>query len=155
MLLNGFETPLHLKRKPSRLFLLCIVFLHFIAGFSLLQPLAVPNTIHGILWIMLCASAVYHVYYYQQKSHDSDSFWLWQAGVDWLQQTDDESRYQPVLTKTVSSHWFVLLTLCNENAKQQRLLILRDQLSPDCFRRLRVRLKMYHEDAANSKEDAV
>ena len=84
MLSNGFATPLHLKRKPSRLlagYLLCI---HALAMLALIQALAIPVAVHCALWLLWGASLVYHLFRYWPYSYDSHSFWIWQAGGDWL-----------------------------------------------------------------------
>jgi hypothetical protein len=154
MLSNGFARPLHLKRKPSRLLAGYLVILHVLAAVALLQPLALSVYTHAVLWLVLLSSAGYHVRYYWRQRDGDDVYWIWQAGGAWLH-GDDEQLLALVSSKSVATPWFVRVTLAGLDRKQQHLLIVRDQLDADSFRRLRVRLKLDHDEAAASSEESV
>lgn len=154
MLLNGFDTPLHLRRKPSRVLLAYLIVIHLLAALALLSPIAVQGIAYFTLWLLLVVSIGYHFNYYQTNSHDDTGYWIWQTDSTWVRATGDANACRLTPARTVSTPWFVLVTLRGP-AQQQRLLIVYDQVAPDTYRRLRVRLKMYYEEAAAGNEDAV
>lgn len=153
MLSNGFDKPLHLRRKPSRLLLIYIVALHLLAGFSLLQPINLAGFAFSILWLCLIVSAGFHVWYYQRQSRDSTTYWIWQASGAWVRAADEDQLYILDTSKSVSTPWFVMVMLRNTNRQYIRNLIVSDQLDADMFRRLRARLKLHYDDAAVRNED--
>ena len=153
MLSNGFDKPLHLKRKPSRLLAAYLVCLHALALLALLQPLALSILVTAALWGSLLASAGYHVRYFRRQCDDETTYWVWQASGTWLR-GGKEQVYTLVSAKSVNTPWFVIVTLSNLT-QQQRLLVLCDQLDADTFRRLRVRLRLHYDEAVASSEDVV
>ena len=152
MLSNGFARPLHLKRKTSRLLAAFLVNMHVLALLALLQPLALNSILQVLLFGVLLFSGIYHAVLFRRQS-DGQHFWTWQAGGAWRYGEVDQA-YALVSSSTVQTPWFVTLTLSNRQ-QQRRLLVVRDQLDADTFRRLRVRVKLAHEDAAANSEEAV
>jgi len=153
MLSNGFARPLRLKRKPSRLLATFLVAIHTMALIALLQPLAVNAIVHTALFASLLLSAIYHVMHFRRQCVGQDD-WVWQASGIW-QRGDADQPYTLVLAKSLQTPWFVTLTLADLEQRQQRLLVMRDQLDADSFRRLRVRVKLHHDETAARSEDAV
>ncbi|MBI1421924.1 MAG: hypothetical protein GC149_00575 [Gammaproteobacteria bacterium] len=154
MLSNGFYKPLHLRRKFSRLLAAFLILLHALALLALLQSLAMPEGIHAGLYGFLLLSTVYHTKHLWSL-RDTGAYWVWQSAGTW-QRTDEEKTYRVVIARSVQTPWFVSLTLTAGSGNRHSLLIVRDQLHADTFRRLRVRLKLYQEDdAAAAGEDAV
>ena len=151
MLSSGFETPLHLKRKPSRLlagYLLCG---HVFVLLAFIQALAIPVALHVVLWLLWAASIVYHLFRYWPYSYDTHAYWVWQAGGDWLRHESTETTVMH-LKNVVQTPWFILVTLHAENASQ-RCLYFVDQLDAPTWRRLRVRLDSSQAvEACNSGE---
>ena len=154
MLSNGFDKPLHLNRKPSRLFAVYLVLLHALALLALLQPLALSNLALGGLWSLLIYSVGYHLHNFRQQCDMHNAYWVWQSGGAWLRDIEEHS-YTVVTARSVNTPWFVLVTLACVGQPAQRILILRDQLDSDTFRRLRVRLKLYYDEAAASSDAEV
>lgn len=153
MLSNGFDKPLHLRRKPSKLLAVYLIVLHGLALIVLLQSLAITLLIHTILSACLLASVAYHVFYFRRQSDDRD-YWIWQAGGVWRHGADEQS-YRLFSADTVQTAWFVLLTVINLENRKRTLLFVRDQVDADTFRRLRVRLKLHHDEATASREESV
>lgn len=153
MLSNGFARPLHLRRKPSRLLAGYLLSLHVLAVLALLQPLNIATATHLLLYGVLLGSAGFHVAYFRRQRDQASAYWVWQAGGAWLR-TDKEQPFSLVRGRVVQTPWFVTLTLVAPAQPRQRLLIVRDQVDADTYRRLRVRLQLYHEDVAVKREEA-
>jgi hypothetical protein len=154
MLSNGFDKPLHLNRKPSRLFAGYLVLLHALALLALLQPLALSALAKGGLWSLLICSVGYHLRYFLQQCDVHNAYWVWQSGGAWLRDIEEHC-YTVVTSRSVNTPWFVVVTLACVDQPAQRILVLRDQLDPDTFRRLRVRLKLAYDEVAASSDDEV
>ncbi len=152
MLSNGFARPLRLKRKPSLILAGFLITVHVMGLIALLQPLAVNTLALYLLYASLMFSAVYHVAFFRRQIDDQEC-WIWSADGTW-HFGNTERRFSLVLSKSVQTPWFVTLTLADSD-KQLRVLIVRDQLDADTFRRLRVRVKLYQEDTAASREEPV
>lgn len=154
MLFNGFARPLRLKRKPSPLLGLYLVCLHGLALFALCQPLAIPLVAHVVLLIVWLASVVYHAFYYRRQHDDEPSAWVWQSGGSWLRGRAAQA-YSLIIRRSLQTPWFVMLCLAAPGRKPVYLLILYDQIDADSFRRLRVRLKCYQDEATARRDDPV
>lgn len=138
MLFNGFETPLHLKRKPSRMLAGYLLGGHMLALLALSHALAVPFVLHLGLWLLWGASLVYHGYRYWPRSYDSQAWWVWQARSDWVYNSAPAPALMQLHNAVVTA-WFILVTLRNAQTTR-RCLYFADQLEADTWRRLRVRL---------------
>jgi len=152
MLSNGFARPLHLRRKASLVLAGFLIVLHVLALIALLQPLAITALVHDLLYPSVVCSVVYHAVFYRHQI-DKAHYWIWHAGGSW-QYSDNERLFSLVLPRSVQTPWFVALTL-TDTRQRQRLLIVRDQLDADTFRRLRVRVKLHQEDTAAAREEPV
>ena len=153
MLSNGFDKPLHLTRKPSRLLAAYLVLLHVLVLLALLQPLALASWVQAGLWLIWIFSAGYHRYQYRRQSDVHYDDWVWQTGGTFVR-GQESACYTVVAAKSLCTPWFVRLTLAGMDGRQQRLLVVRDQLDVDTFRRLRVRLQLHYDEAASSKDPA-
>lgn len=153
MLSNGFDRPLHLRRKTSRLLAAYLVTVHGLALSALLQPLALTLALHIVLYVGLFASAIYHIVYFVRQ-HDEHGYWVWMSGGVW-RYTAEERVLSLITNKTVQTPWFVLVTLVDNERRKVRLLIIRDQVDTDTFRRLRVRLRLHHDEATAGSEESV
>lgn len=154
MLFNGFAGPLRLKRKASRLLGLYLVSLHGLALSVLLVPLAIPTGVRILLIISWLFSVFYHLSYYRRQRDDDVTTWVWQSGGDWVHGLDSQV-YSLVVRRSLQTPWFVMLTLNAPGQKNEHLLILRDQIDPDSFRRLRVRIKFAQDETAARREESV
>lgn len=154
MLSSGFARPLRLRRKTSRLLAVYLASLHLLGLLALLQPLAVVTVIHGLLYLLWAGSAVFHTMYFYRQRDVAGDFWVWQGGGDWLR-TGQHQLYSLDAGQSLQTPWFVIVTLVAPELPRQRLLCLCDQLDSDSFRRLRVRLKLYHDDAVARHEEAL
>lgn len=153
MLSNGFARPLHLRRKASRLLVSYLVGLHVLALLALLQALNISTGTHMLLYGVVLGSAVLQAAYLRRQLDQESAYWVWQVGGAWLR-TDSDRLFHLVSGRSVQTPWFVTLTLAAQGQPRQRLLIVRDQVDADTYRRLRVRLQLHHEDAAVKREEA-
>ena len=152
MLSNGFAGPLALRRRPSTILTVYLVCLHGLAALALLQPLELVPSVRVCLWLMLIVSGLYHWRYARQQC-DAAQYWVWSDKGGW-QYGDDPRAYTLRAGKSVATPWFVTLALSSPGQKIQRLLIVRDQLEPDTFRRLRVRIRLSYEVSEASGADS-
>lgn len=152
MLYNGFAGPLRLKRKLSRLLGGYLVSLHGLALYALCQPLAMPTGVHVILLIGWLASFMYHIRYFWLLRDNEAQAWVWQAGGCWLRGSDSPV-FSLVINRSLQTPWFVILALSAEGQKPENLLVLRDQVDENSFRRLRVRLKFFSQDDTTARRD--
>jgi thiamine transporter ThiT len=153
MLSNGFDKPLLLTRKPSRLLAAYLALLHTLGVLALLQALAIPTFGQVGLWILLTLSAGFHARYHRRQCDHSNTGWVWQASGAFVRGNDD-AIYSLITNKSVCTPWFVILTVTGVEQRPRRLLFIRDQLDVDTFRRLRVRLQLHYDDTASSNEPA-
>lgn len=153
MLFNGFAEPLRLKRKSSRLLGVYLLGLHGLALLVLCLPLAISYGLHLVLYFLLLMSAIYYVFYYSQQ-HDNDiTTWVWQKGGGWIRNQSTSVVYSLRLRRSLQTPWFVMISLSAQGYKPEHLLILYDQVDADSFRRLRVRLKFYQDEATAFREE--
>ncbi|MEJ2362746.1 MAG: hypothetical protein P8Z75_15275 [Gammaproteobacteria bacterium] len=154
MLFNGFARPLRLKRNRSRLLAAYLVIAHVLAFVALSQPLAIGAVWQVLLYLAWLCSAILNWRYYRHQHDDHGQYWIWQTSGDWLR-TGEARLYSLNLSRSLQTPWFVTVTLSAAGIKNQRLLIFRDQLDADTFRRLRVRLKLAHDVTATRRADPV
>jgi len=152
MLSNGFDKPLHLRRKSSRLLAAYLVVVHGLALIALLQSLAVTQLTHAMLYTCLLASLACHAVYFRRRA-DGKNYWVWHPGGVWRQGLEERA-FRLLAAESIQTPWFALVTLINVEQQRRRLLIVRDQLDADTFRRLRVRLRLHHDEAALSSDEA-
>lgn len=152
MLSNGFAGPLRLQRKRSKLHAAYITSLHLLAVLALIQPINLPVMVLGILFVLLCFSALFHFRYFNLQQ-DESTFLIWQESGLWQYENEVEP-YRLIMRKTVQTNWFVTLTLVNSH-RERRLLVVRDQLEPDIFRKLRIRLKLHQDVTAAGRRAPV
>jgi hypothetical protein len=153
MLSNGFDKSLHLKRKTSRVLAVYLVLIHGLVLIALVQPLAIALLIQAMLYAGLFASIAYHVVYFRRQS-DGQYYWVWHSGGVWQHGLEGQV-FRLLSARCIQTPWFVLVTLINIENQRRQILIVRDQVDADTFRRLRVRLKLHHDEAAASREEAV
>lgn len=143
MLSNGFAGPLALKRKRSNILLAYLVCLHGLAGWALLQPLDLISGVRLLLWFMLITSAMYHRRHARHQ-RDNVQYWIWRDNGNW-QYGDELQIWTLHANRSISTPWFAMVTLTCCGRRPQRLLFVRDQLDPDTFRRLCVRMKLSYD----------
>jgi len=147
MLSNGFATPLHLKRKPSRLLASYLLLVHLLALLALIQALAVPPLLRLTAFGLVLLSVVYQSRRYRRQQDVASGYWICYADGSW-RYSGEEANYVLRAAGCVNTPWFVVLTFSGAGGEQRRLLLLCDQIDADSFRRLRVRLKFYQEEAS-------
>jgi hypothetical protein len=148
MLSNGFANTICLRRRPSRLLAAYLIVIHLLALTALLQPLAVPAWFGAIGFGAVLISIGYHSRLYLRLADSANAYWIWNSDGYWR-----HGALQGVFSLqepgSVNTPWFVVLILSGPDGKsRRRLLLIRDQLDADDFRRLRVRLRFFHDVAS-------
>jgi len=115
---------------------------------SLLPSLAVPGWLRAIGFGVVVISIGYHSRLYSRMADTDTAHWIWNPDGYWR-----HAAHQGVFTlqasACVNTYWFVVVMLNGPHGKdRRRLLLIRDQLEADAFRRLRVRLRFIHDEAS-------
>ncbi|MGD8783024.1 MAG: hypothetical protein PVG75_01240 [Thioalkalispiraceae bacterium] len=143
MLSNGFDMPLRLKLKSSRLFLRFQAFLHLLAVIAIYLPSSIPLFIKAIFMAYVIFSAYKALRTFLDKQRES---FVWLKEGDWLSQSSDGDRSWQPATGNLVTAWFVVVNL-KAGRDSRQLLIFNDQIDTETFRRLKVRLKYFHGEA--------
>ena len=147
MLSNGFEVPLHLQLKKSKLYLGFLIGNHMLALLAISLPSSIPVLIKVVIAIAVFVHAVIQTRKYSQ-SFVQPPIWVWQKSGIWFELSRNDEAIWLCGTHHLITSWFVIVDLYNDENKHS-LLIFKDQCSVDSFRRLRVRLKYYQEPVAS------
>ena len=127
----------YLAPKPSHslaLFLLAAPALAFVAAWANLLELWLK-----LLLSVSVALSLWHVLKERANSHEIAGLQLKPDGSWMLRLSSGDDIEAKILGSSIANPWFVLLHLQTEN-KRYSMLIPRDSLEPDDFRRLRVAL---------------
>ena len=127
----------YLAPKPSHslaLFLLAAHALAFVAAWANLLELWLK-----LLLSVSVALSLWHVFKERANSHEIAGLQLKPDGSWMLRLSSGDDIEAKILGSSIANPWFVLLHLQTEN-KRYSMLIPRDSLEPDDFRRLRVAL---------------
>lgn len=148
MLSNGFANTIYLARRPSRLLAAYLILIHLLAFLALLSPLAVPVWLHAIGFCAILISIGYYLRQYLHQVDTGSAHWNWNSDGNWRHGAA-EGVFNLQAESSVNTPWFVVVSLRGTDGEdRRRLLIIRDQLDADDFRRLRVRLRYFHEEAS-------
>jgi len=148
MLSNGFASTIRLKRRPSRLLAAYLILVHLLALFALLSPLAVAAWLRTVGFGVVMLSIGYHSRLYPRLADTSTAHWTWNPDGYW-RHAAQQGVFILQTSACVNTSWFVVVILNGPNGKdRRRLLLIRDQLDADAFRRLRVRLRFSHDEAS-------
>ena len=130
-----YATPLLLDLKPSgyvRIYLLCVHLLALVAVWLL------PLDWYLQLLILVLLGFSYR---YSRRQQAMRYQLLWRE-YGWLVRSDDTEYGAQLLASSMVTAWLTVLSFRLETGQSLSLLILPDSLSPDQYRRLRVRLKV-------------
>ena len=145
MLSNGFATPIRIERIPSRLHYFLLVLLHLLA---LTADLVSNLPIYWMIAIALLLSL--NLGYQLWKSRQScKSVWISQATGNWFTSEDDFRYAWHIYSVRSLTRLFMVLQLQSHVNRRANLVIFRDQISSDDYRRLFVRLRFSQVVAAS------
>jgi len=139
-----YAAPLHLEIGSSRLLLMLLFFLHVFA-FALLFLMPFHPLLLAACTVFIIASGIYTIGYHAKKKRPSSITGLiWDIVDDWYTLDKQGNKTQVILDGNSYVHsWIAIL-----NFKQQdrwlskSVILLRDNINQNDFRRLRVRLKV-------------
>jgi len=139
-----YASPLQLELKPSRLLFSIVLALHTIA---LLMIYLLPvNSLLKLFTALLVISTFMYFVYYQafRKSAKAIIKVIWDASDEWFLVTRSGEQMPANLVGDSFSHprLAVLNFKIPEHFFQKRVVLLRDNVDENLFRRLRVRLKI-------------
>ena len=146
MLSNGFDVPLRLKLRPSKLLFQFQVLMHGLALLALMLPSSLLFEIKFMLVVILIIHLAFVTRRYRQQLNSNEQL-IWQKGDLWISLIADSVTSWNCLSNTLVKAWFVIVNLSNENGNRT-LLIVKDQCDALTFRRLKVRLKYFQGEAA-------
>ena len=149
MLSNGFEIPIRLDAVPSRLYFYFILLVHALAMIAMLYPSSINSLLRGLMAIGVIISCIYHLTIQLRADR---WVWIWQQSGLWLGEQDGFQVAWRLHHTFSETYWFIAIRLVNDLNQKQDLLLLRDQLDADSFRRLRVRLRFAQVDATRPGE---
>ena len=145
MLSNGFDTPLRLELKTSKILISFQLLVHLLAIVAISFPSSVPIFIKFVLFVFVAVSAVMLQRKYRYRLHHVELF-VWQKNSLWIESGGDKQQVWECQPGNLVTPWFVVVRLCSEN-KKLSLLIVKDQCDAQSFRRLRVKLKYFQRVA--------
>ncbi len=150
-----YASPLQLKIFPSRMLFTCANLIHF-GAIAFLLPASLPFGIVIIGTLLLSASLVIHWcrLFWQCPRVSLETVWpiftdvVWDENDQWQLTTGRGQHYTAQLLSTtyVSAH-LVAINLRLENQgwyrRYRSIVLLSDNIDPETFRRLRIRLRWY------------
>jgi hypothetical protein len=152
MLLNGFNRPLRLTLKPSRLLFYHLYFVHSLAILAIVFA-ALPDFYSAVLLLAVVLSILLQIKKHRQQSASIIEKWVYPGHGEWLQVLANHTvRWQQVKAYQLPGI-FSVVVLCNKiNNRHKHLLLVYDQMEKGMFRRLQVILSS-RERYATVKED--
>ena len=151
MLSNGFDAPLRLELKTSKILISFQLLVHLLAIIAISFPSDVPTVIKFVLYASVIVSAVMFQRNYRDSMSRAELF-VWQKNSLWIESDNDKQQVWQCRPGNLVTPWFVVVRLYSEK-KKRSLLIVKDQCDVQSFRRLRVKLK-YFQGVAVMPTDA-
>ncbi len=137
--------PLFLEVRPSRIFQAVSLSLHGAAVFAITQ------TSVQIHWMALFIACILISAYFAHSLNARTYRLQWRKDRRWeVRYPCGDKRTGKMLRGTYFNPWIVILALRTGSTRKDVILILRDSISPDDFRRLRARLKIEAKVAITS-----
>jgi len=135
-----YATPLQLEIGPSRRMLAWLVLTHG-AALLMLPLLPIPLVLRLALGGMVLLSLAWYRHRLISRLHPQAVCGLrWEAGRDCVLQLASGEQLQTLLApRAFVMPWLVILYF---TGRPRQLLLLPDMLTPESFRRLRVRLRL-------------
>lgn len=146
MLSNGFDAPLHLRLKASKVLIRFQLSVHMLAIFALGLPSNIPLAVKVFLFVFVIVSAVIMQRNYRHRI-PRDELFVWQKKALWVEYLDGGETCWLCRPGNLVTPWFVVVRLCRKEQKRS-LLIFWDQCDAQLFRRLRVKLKYFQGEVA-------
>ena len=133
-----YASPLVLQPKTSRL-LICLV---MVAHVGAMLIVVLVNLYWALKLVLLVVLAVSLVFFLRGKGLGNLSSLTWKDGGEWVLELDGDKQYEmQLLPSSYVSPWLVVLNFrAAEEHKGKSVVLFRDALDPESFRRLRVRL---------------
>ena len=139
MLSNGFETPLLLKLKSSRMLFIVRLAAHGLALLAISLPLNIYFVFKLLLYFIVLTSLLITILN-KIKTKDRQRIFRWRDTHDWIESKNTGDVVWVCQRGAIITAWFVIVTL-QRGKKRQSIFISADQCSKPLFRRLSVRLK--------------
>jgi hypothetical protein len=141
---NAFNKPLNLQFKPSKIIMMMIAIVHLLVAIIVIfMTQSLPLEALFFLLIIIASSYYYfYLWHITRKLHKSILELRINSSGDWsiLTSTAKLNNVIP-LDSSFSSQYLIIINFNVSNAGKYTLLIAKDMLSKNEFRRLRVRLK--------------
>ena len=146
MLSNGFDVPLRLTLKASKILIRFQLSVHLLAIVALGLPSNIPLVVRIFFFIFVIASAAIMQRKYRHRK-SCDELFVWQKKALWVEYLAGKEICWLCQPGNLVTPWFVVVRLCNKEQKCP-LLIFWDQCDAQSFRRLRVKLKYFQGEVA-------
>ena len=154
MLSNGFETPLHLKLKPSRTLFNIRVVAHMLALMAISLPLSIPFAFKLALYIFVLVSLMLTVKH-RLKTKDSTRVFRWRETHHWIESKSASASASDMVWRcqrgAIITPWFIIVKL-QLGSNRQSLFIDAEQCTKQLYRRLSVRLKYLSSPTQEAQE---
>ncbi len=144
MLSNGFAIPIRIEPTPSRYFVVLALSVHGLAILALMLPSSMPIWLRVLIGLGVLVSCVYHL---KNNTGNRNTSWVCQVTGQWYRSKDNGQYGWHLSGVSTLTNLFVSFSLCNDAGKKAKLLIFRDQLDENTFRRLRVYLRFAQVEA--------
>ena len=146
MLSNGFAIPIKIELTPSVYYRNTLLGMHGLACIALFIPSSLPVWIRLTIGLVVLVSGVLHL---KRNTGHLNACWMLHDVQHW-RTAKDQFQHRWRLTQIITvTQWFVGVRLQNEQDEKINLMIFCDQLDPETFRRLRVRLRFAQVDATS------
>ena len=138
MLLNGFNRPLHLDLKVSRLILYYLCLVHVLALLSIVLA-ALPVFYTSLLLTVVTFSMLLHLRKYKHQTHGIPDKWIYPSQSEWLEVLPNKTkRWKQIKAYQVTGLFSVVVLNNLANNHRKHLLLVHDQIEKATFRRLQV-----------------
>ena len=144
MLSNGFVIPIRIEPTPSRYFIVLAIIVHGLAMLALLLPSSVPLWARVLIGLGVLVSCIWHL---KKNTCNLNTSWVCQGTGKWQSSEDIDQHNWYLSGVSTLTNLFVSFSLADDAGKKANLLIFRDQLDEDTFRRLRVYLRYAQVEA--------
>ncbi len=141
---NGFEIPIRLDRKPSYYQLGFSVITHCLALVASIYSSGLPLIVKLVLIILIGISFVYQA----RAIITNLPVWVCYKNGEWLLQSESGSEVWQLVAVQSVTPWFATFQLRNSANRKIDVLVVRDQVDDQTYRRLRVYLKLAQVEAA-------
>ena len=139
-----YATPLRLEIKPSKILFFLLLILHFLA-LLIIYTLNFDLLITVLIVIPVFISAYFSIFKITlQKSKNSIIKLVWDGNNEWILENKIGEKINAELLKDtyISSMMTILIFKCEGQFVTKNIVLLKDNIDENDFRRLRVRLKV-------------